>query len=100
MGECSLEEAISRIETAAPTPDGGDRVPIANGGGSACALDHDGSSNTIYLPHRSSDPGVVTVYKVKETQRISTNITIVGESDDRVRIEGSSTGSVFEVRPE
>jgi hypothetical protein len=82
------------------TSDAGNSAPITSDGGNPCAVSYDGSSNTVYLPRQSPVAGVVTVYKLADTQNISTNITIVGEGDDLVRIEGTSATSVFNVLPE
>jgi hypothetical protein len=93
---CSLQEAIRQIESSA-AGDGG-RV-ASDEGSAACEVTHDGSSNTIFLKHQSAEAGIVTVYTIDGPQTISTNITIIGEGDDSVRIDGTSADSVLDVLP-
>jgi hypothetical protein len=92
---CSLEAAIRFLESSA---DGG-TGSTSDDGESACDIASDGSSNSIFLPHQVSDAGAVTVYKIAGPQKISTNITIIGDGDDQVLIEGTSASSVFNVLP-
>jgi hypothetical protein len=97
--ECSLEEALRTIEVSAPAGVG-DAAPGPFEAGRPCTTSQDGAANTIFLPHVGSQPGAVTVYRLTASHDIRTNITIVGEADDRVRVEGISATSIFDVLPE